>query len=92
LLTRVTRIFQKRIFTKTAHDGSRGIPLRAFYRALCDARAETTGAPPFSCSCPDIVLLFAAPASNKARKYGVICVPACISPVVYRQAAVRRGS
>src|SRR5262249_60183345 len=34
LLTRVTRIFQKRIFTKTAHDGPREIPLRAFYRAL----------------------------------------------------------
>jgi hypothetical protein len=34
LFTRVTRIFQKRIFTKTAHDGPRGILLRAFYRAL----------------------------------------------------------
>jgi hypothetical protein len=45
-----------------------------------------TDAPPFSCSCPVIVLLFAAPASNKARKYGVICAPACIFPVVYREA------
>jgi hypothetical protein len=39
-----------------------------------------TDASPFSCSCPVIVLLFAAPASNKVRKYGVICAPACIFP------------
>src|ERR1700730_14867977 len=41
---------------------------------------KMTDAPPFSCSCPVIALLFAAPASNKARKYGVICAPACIFP------------
>jgi hypothetical protein len=82
LLTRVTRIFHKRAFTKAAHDGPRGIPLRAFHRALRDALAKMTDAPPFFlflscyrpviCSCPVIALLFAAPAAKKARKYGVI--------------------
>jgi hypothetical protein len=32
-----------------------------------------------------MLLLIAAPASNKARKYGVICAPACIFPVIYRE-------
>src|SRR6516165_12696157 len=36
--------------------------------------------PPFSCSCPVMLLLFAAAASNKARKYGMIGAPACIFP------------
>jgi hypothetical protein len=39
----------------------------------CVIRSQKmTDAPPFSCSCPVIALLFAAPASQKARKYGVI--------------------
>jgi hypothetical protein len=87
LLTRVTRIFHKSVFTKAAHDGPRGIPLRAFHRALRDARAKMTDAPPFSCSCPVIALLFAAAASNKARKYGVICAAACIFPCYLQGAA-----
>jgi hypothetical protein len=86
LLTRVTRIFHKRVFTKTAHDGPREIPLRAFYRALV-IREKKTDAPPFSCFRPVIVLLFAAPASNKAHKYGAISAPACIFPCCLQGAA-----
>jgi hypothetical protein len=48
------------------------MPLRAFHHALRDALAKMTDAPPFSCSRPVIALLFAAAASKKARKYGVI--------------------
>jgi hypothetical protein len=53
---------------------------------------KMTDAPPFSCFCPVMLLLFAAPASNKARKYGVTCAPACIFPVIYREPLMRRWS
>jgi hypothetical protein len=64
---------------------------RAGYRCglfivRCVIRSQKmTDAPPFSCSCPVIALLFAAAASKKARKYGVICAAACIFPVIYRE-------
>jgi hypothetical protein len=65
---------------------------RAGYRcglfiARCMIREKKTDAPRFSCFRPVIVLLFAAPASNKAHKYGVICAPACIFPCCLQQGA-----
>jgi hypothetical protein len=58
-----------------------------FFVALRDPLAKMTHAPPFSCFSPVIALLFAAPASKKARKYGAICAPACIFPCSLQGAA-----
>jgi hypothetical protein len=58
-----------------------------FFVALRDPLAKMTHAPPFSCFSPVIALLFAVPASKKARKYGAICAPACILPCSLQGAA-----
>jgi hypothetical protein len=58
-----------------------------FFVALRDPLAKMTDVPPFSCSCPVIALLFAAAASKKARKCGVICAAACIFPCYLQGAA-----
>jgi hypothetical protein len=57
------------------------------YRALRDPPENNDCRVAFSCFRPVILLLFAAPASKKARKYGVISAAACIFSCYLRGAA-----